>query len=446
MESASAVGALASEQPIDLPHASTLQNYEAAFLKHVIEGEKTLRSEVVTVQTATRAHSGALKRARWPLLRSSLMRRNVHVLLLLMLGLGAAGLPVPVRAQSNPASQGATVAVQQGAQPKPSQEAAQPQQARQLAQQDLAQQPSGTKAAARMLAEQKAVLADPNATEEDRRFARRILGIPPETYSVGALSVAIVVFAVLGLLFWLQLYWSNKLDQTGYLGTLYKDTLEEIEYKRLKSECDNRLNAGEYDKAVARDVKWLTENPRPDEPEGYPPFSRRPGGYVPTLLPGLPRSSSTGGLGGSTGSGIQENPGGAPDPKFIEYEHKRRDWDEKVQVKVNANYYQDLANERNKAAELASKAINIDLSVLRGRGAEFVLGFTTIVAIVFAAVALGVLGKLDSQQIGTLFAAIAGYVLGRATAARGTVESEQPRGSSSVAAIPTQQRQPGQQT
>jgi len=31
---------------------------------------------------------------------------------------------------------------------------------------------------ARMLAEQKAVLADPNATEEDRRFARRILGIP----------------------------------------------------------------------------------------------------------------------------------------------------------------------------------------------------------------------------------------------------------------------------
>ena len=413
MESASAVGALASEQPIDLPHASTLQNYEAAFLKHVIEGEKRSEARSSPCRHRQRANSVALKRARWPLLRSSLMRRNVHVLLLLMLGLGA-GLPVPVRAQSNPASQGATVAVQQGAQPKPSQEAAQPQQARQLAQQDLAQQPSGTK--------------------------------PPETYSVGAVSVAIVVFAVLGLLFWLQLYWSNKLDQAGYLGTLYKDTLEEIEYKRLKSECDNRLNAGEYDKAVARDVKWLTENPRPDEPEGYQSFSRRPGGYVPPLLPGLPRSSSTGGLGGSTGSGIQENPGGAPDPKFIEDEHKRRDWDEKLQAKVNANYSQDLANVRNKAAELASKAINIDLSVLRGRGAEFVLGFTTIVAIVFAAVALGVLGKLDSQQIGTLFAAISGYVLGRATATRGAVESEQPRGSSSVAAIPTQQRQPGQQT
>src|ERR1017187_4144390 len=182
MESASAVGALASEQPIDLPHASTLQNYEAAFLKHVIEGEKRSEARSSPCRHRQRANSVALKRARWPLLRSSLMRRNVHVLLLLMLGLGAAGLPVPVRAQSNPASQGATVAVQQGAQPKPSQEAAQPQQARQLAQQDLAQQPSGTKAAARMLAEQKAVLADPNATEEDRRFARRILGIPPETY------------------------------------------------------------------------------------------------------------------------------------------------------------------------------------------------------------------------------------------------------------------------
>ena len=43
IESAGAMGALAPEQPIDLPHASTLQNYEAAFLKHVIEGEK--RSE-----------------------------------------------------------------------------------------------------------------------------------------------------------------------------------------------------------------------------------------------------------------------------------------------------------------------------------------------------------------------------------------------------------------
>ena len=57
----------------------------------------------------------------------------------------------------------------------------------------------------------------------------------------------------------------------------------------------------------------------------------------------------------------------------------------------------------------------VDLSVLRGRGAEFVLEFTTVVVIIFTAIVLGILHILDNQQIGTLLAAIAGYVLGRAT-------------------------------
>jgi hypothetical protein len=59
--------------------------------------------------------------------------------------------------------------------------------------------------------------------------------------------------------------------------------------------------------------------------------------------------------------------------------------------------------------------MNVDLAVLRGRGAEFVLEFTTIVVLIFAAIALGILGILETQQIGTLLAAIAGYVLGRAS-------------------------------
>jgi len=45
-----------------------------------------------------------------------------------------------------------------------------------------------------------------------------------------------------------------------------------------------------------------------------------------------------------------------------------------------------------------------------------VLEFTAIVVIIFAAVILGVLGLLGDQQIGTLFAAIAGYVLGKSVA------------------------------
>jgi hypothetical protein len=45
-----------------------------------------------------------------------------------------------------------------------------------------------------------------------------------------------------------------------------------------------------------------------------------------------------------------------------------------------------------------------------------VLEFTAIVVIIFAAVILGVLGLLGDQQIGTLFAAIADYVLGKSVA------------------------------
>jgi len=52
-----------------------------------------------------------------------------------------------------------------------------------------------------------------------------------------------------------------------------------------------------------------------------------------------------------------------------------------------------------------------------------VLEFTAIVVLIFAAVILGVLGLLGDQQIGTLFAAIAtlfaaiaGYVLGKSVA------------------------------
>ena len=72
-----------------------------------------------------------------------------------------------------------------------------------------------------------------------------------------------------------------------------------------------------------------------------------------------------------------------------------------------------------------SAARDAELSVLRGgRGPEFVLEFTAVVVIVFAATALGILRILDTQQLGTLLAAIAGYVLGRATSRGGATASE----------------------
>lgn len=67
-------------------------------------------------------------------------------------------------------------------------------------------------------------------------------------------------------------------------------------------------------------------------------------------------------------------------------------------------------------------------AMLRGQGPQFVLEFTALIVIIFLAVVLGVLGVLKEQQIGTLLAAIAGYVLGKATIPRATAAGETTKG------------------
>jgi hypothetical protein len=59
----------------------------------------------------------------------------------------------------------------------------------------------------------------------------------------------------------------------------------------------------------------------------------------------------------------------------------------------------------------------------------FVLEFTTIIFIVFAVLALGLLGVLTSEPIATILAAIAGYVLGKSTSVRGGGGEEIRRGA-----------------
>jgi hypothetical protein len=110
------------------------------------------------------------------------------------------------------------------------------------------------------------------------------------------------------------------------------------------------------------------------------------------------------------------------DPSFAACREALRTFDEEAvswvrRAKAQAwNWYQaDLTERKKEAAARAKLLLNVDFSALRGRGPEFVLEFTAVVVIIFAAVILGVLGVLDSNQIGTLLAAIAGYVLGKGT-------------------------------
>jgi hypothetical protein len=250
------------------------------------------------------------------------------------------------------------------------------------------------------------------------------------------LSAVIVVLAVLAFLFFIQMYWSNKLDQAGYLGSLYKDSLEQIEYKRLSSEYVKRFSEGEYEEEAIRNPEFLKDNPKPSgfhyPMPGDPPGlgglggSRGPTGYTPPPSANSDFDSDDA-TSLSQDSAAREERRRAEVARRKEWQEQQKtveEWRSKVIAKARENYNHDLQEAREGARKQAHRAMNVDLSALYGRGPEFVLGFTTIVVIVFAAFALGILKILKAEQIGTLFAAIAGYVLGRSTM-RGAAAPEQ---------------------
>lgn len=111
------------------------------------------------------------------------------------------------------------------------------------------------------------------------------------------------------------------------------------------------------------------------------------------------------------------------DPKEVEYlnraaifQSKLEDWEGEIRKEARQKYDNDREKAKKDAeTNTVSVVDTTEMSLLRGQGPKFVLEFTALIVIIFLAVILGVLGRLDSQQIGTLLAAIAGYVLGKAT-------------------------------
>jgi hypothetical protein len=137
--------------------------------------------------------------------------------------------------------------------------------------------------------------------------------------------------------------------------------------------------------------------------------------------------SRVGNLGGVTPrpSGLSRTQQERPDQehqermaKFQALLDEFRERAEKWRVKASSQawrwYQEDLARAHLAAEDYGKAALKVDFSVLQGRGPEFVLEFTAIVVIIFSAVILGVTKILQQDQIGTLLAAIAGYVLGKA--------------------------------
>jgi hypothetical protein len=223
----------------------------------------------------------------------------------------------------------------------------------------------------------------------------------PTQYSEGSMLLVVAIILLLGGMFVLLLWWSNKLDQASYLGRLYRDTIEEIEYGRIATVLREKLEKREFHAEVMEDPEWLANNPRPEVPleigNYYTDSSHETDPYAFDRLGSLILVDS------NLKKGLED------------YKSKMGVWYKKVENEATRRYRKELTLGREKAKGRADSAVSVDLSVLRGRGTEFVLEFTTVVVIIFAAVILGILQILDTQQIGTLLAAIAGYVLGRAT-------------------------------
>jgi hypothetical protein len=251
-------------------------------------------------------------------------------------------------------------------------------------------------------------------------------------------SLAIAVTALMGVLFFFLFSWSARVERSTFFGHQFQDTVEQAELRRLSQPIDERWQRGLYHRELLdgwtqRAQDWLEEHPVPTRDENLevlagrarrmyeldqlePRYALQPADFG-NRRPGTTLPPGIGGLGADE----RLDDAARKDQEDFQRElskHRRqmRDWIQAANRTLAGWRDAELEGARTEAKKQASRAISIDIPYLRGRGPEFVLSFTAIVVIIFSAVILGVLKVLHPDQIGTLLAAIAGYVLGRTTA------------------------------
>ncbi len=232
------------------------------------------------------------------------------------------------------------------------------------------------------------------------------------TYSAEAVLLVAGVLVLLALLFFLLLYYLGRLDRTSYLGRLYHDTTQDIEYKRLVGPLQEKLlKTHEYERDILRDHEWLSKNPPPSGIDLMREESR-------LEMIGLGWADE------ASSAWYYED----EDPEAKAAREREQtainEWRHRLQLEARRRYREDETKARAQAQQRARQSVSVDFGLLHGRGPEFALEFTAVVVIIFTAAALGFLKILNSEQIGTLLAAIAGYVLGRATTRSAAKEGE----------------------
>jgi hypothetical protein len=214
------------------------------------------------------------------------------------------------------------------------------------------------------------------------------------------------VLVVLTLLFYWVFIYSHRLEQTGYVGPLLKQTLYSAERQKRASEVDEAWNRGQYHQNAIGDEAWLAAHALPERPEDADSHAidiaiqqLKRNGKVGTLPPGI----------------VSDH-----DKQTRDYLWALRNWaDTELERKAKSLRSEAIHDAEEEAKKESDRALGVlDFSTVMGRGPEFILQFTAVVTIVFVVLALGLTGKLASQQSGTILAAIAGYVLGQSASRR----------------------------
>jgi len=261
--------------------------------------------------------------------------------------------------------------------------------------------------------------------------------------------------ALIGLLLWLFILlfnWEHRRERSSYFGVMFRGMLEQIEFARLVAPLEERWNQGAYAAEIWRGTsprarEWHDSNAPPEPAPSLKELASklRRDYELHSLRRGLRWMVEAGVTGGSRKPGGSTGLSGDPwaevaeekdseaqadnrkfDHDLQEFQNKLEAWADKASGRAWAWYQEDRELKRADAQSQAKLGLQIDFAALRGRGQQFVLEFTAIVVIIFAAVILGILKILDNQQIGTLLAAIAGYVLGRAATRGGSPSQDAP--------------------
>ncbi len=232
----------------------------------------------------------------------------------------------------------------------------------------------------------------------------------PTIHSLTLYELILALFSIAALLacIYAVFYWGRQLrlsaaQRSGLLEALGRQELETLLYDlRKKALNDTGLDPDDPKPEKFGDIRQLYEaNIHPTYQEMYGGKERR------TYYRGTDESFRS----EETDTEFEER------TKTLK---ECQDWEKRERERFRNLRHEAEAKAKRKAEDQVPESIDISLL---GGGFGFILEFSTVIVIIFAVLILGVLHVLTDQSISTILAAIAGYILGKASSAKKSEET-----------------------